>query len=144
MDDDVSDPINASLVALGLVVEARVEVLPRVRRAVTGWLEPLGLTDTDVGSVQVVVSELVANAVEATRPDDEISVGLAEQDRLVSVEVVNPSHRDSPVPIPAMADPFAARGRGLAIVDALAEEMTLAEVEGHTVARCVVRLGRTS
>jgi anti-sigma regulatory factor (Ser/Thr protein kinase) len=122
------------------VVRAGIDVLPDVRREVAAWLVALGAGPADVDLIQLVVSELAANAVEASEPGEEVSVGMAQHDAAVSIEVLNPSRRTSSVAIPAMADPMAARGRGLAIVSALADEVSLAEVDGHTVARCSVPL----
>jgi anti-sigma regulatory factor (Ser/Thr protein kinase) len=126
--------------SLALVAPARIETISRVRRAVASWLGGLTLDDDDAGTVQVVVSELVANAVEASHEGEEIHVHLARRDGAVTVEVVNPSQRTAPVPIPAMADPMATRGRGLAIVGSLADQLSLVEEDGHTVARCRVRV----
>jgi anti-sigma regulatory factor (Ser/Thr protein kinase) len=133
MDDDPYE-------VLSLVAPARIETISRVRRAVASWLGHQPLHDDDAGTVQVVVSELVANAVEASHEGEEIGVRLARRDGAVSVEVLNPSQRSAPVPIPAMADPMATRGRGLAIVGSLAEQLSLVEEDGNTVARCRVRV----
>jgi anti-sigma regulatory factor (Ser/Thr protein kinase) len=127
-------------VPLALAVAARPESLPAVRRAVATWIEPVGIDGDSASAVLVVVSELAANSVEACEPSDQISVRLAASGDRLSVEVSNPSRRTTPVLIPAMADPLAPRGRGLAIVSSLAEEVTLAEIGGQTVARVTLRL----
>ena len=127
-----------ALIAFDWSTVATVAALPAVRRAVTQWVDPLGLDEDEVGALQVVVSELVANAVEASRPDDLVSVRLIDRIDVVVVEVANPSGRSKPVPIPPMADPLASRGRGLAIVRSLSTGLVLAEVDGCTVARCEV------
>jgi anti-sigma regulatory factor (Ser/Thr protein kinase) len=119
-------------------VAASVESLPAVRSSVARWLAPIELSDADLGAVQVVVSELLANAVEATPADQKVSVRLTDQAGSVEVEVVNPSARTAAVPIPPMADPLAPRGRGLAIVRSLSEQLSLSENNGHTVASCRV------
>jgi anti-sigma regulatory factor (Ser/Thr protein kinase) len=113
--------------------------LPALRQSVVGWLEPRRLGEQDLSSVQVVVSELVMNAIEASRPGDEVAVRLACADHTLTVEVRNPSCRREPVPIPAMADPLAPRGRGLAIVGSLTDELSLREVDGQTVAQGIMR-----
>lgn len=128
-----------SLAPLGLEVRARAESLPAVRRAVTSWVEPLGLDEQDVGAMLVVVSELLANSVEACDPADQLSVRMAIAGPSVTIEVSNPSHRSTPVRIPPMADPLSPRGRGLNIVRSLVEDISLAEIDGCTVARARLR-----
>jgi anti-sigma regulatory factor (Ser/Thr protein kinase) len=126
--------------SLTLAVEASPESLSSVRRSVASWIELLGVGPDEAGAVLVVVSELMANSVEACEPDDEISVCLSAEGETVAVEVSNPSRRTSPVRIPSMADPLASRGRGLAIVEALTDDISLCEVDGATVARAELRL----
>ncbi len=125
---------------LDLTVAAEVGSLPGLRRTVTAWLAPRPVDEPDLASVQVVVSELVANAVEASRPGDEVDVHLVVHDGRLTVVVRNPSRRNQPVPIPAMADPLSPRGRGLAIVGSLAEHLDMQEFDGHTVATATLRL----
>ena len=132
--------MSAARADLDLTVAAEVGSLPGLRRSVSAWLAPRPVTDPDLSSVQVVLSELVANAVEASRPGEKVDVHLTLHDRRLTVEVRNPSRRREPVPIPAMADPLSPRGRGLAIVGSLAEHLALAEVDGRTVATATLRL----
>jgi anti-sigma regulatory factor (Ser/Thr protein kinase) len=119
-------------------VTATAKVLPEIRQSVAHWVEPLELDEDDLGAVQVVVSELVANAVEASVDGEKVSVRLTAAPDAVSVEVANRSGRTRPVPIPPMAEPLAPRGRGLAIVRSLSHDLALVEVNGHTVASCRV------
>jgi anti-sigma regulatory factor (Ser/Thr protein kinase) len=125
---------------LDLTLAADVESLPALRRSVAGWLKPRGLGESDLSSVQVVLSELVANAIEASQAGDEVGVRLACAGPTLTVEVRNRSRRQEPVPIPTMADPLAPRGRGLAIVGSLTDQLSLRELDGHTVAQGVLRL----
>jgi anti-sigma regulatory factor (Ser/Thr protein kinase) len=125
---------------LDLTVAAEVESLPGLRRSVTDWLAVHDLVDPDLGSVHVVLSELVANAIEASRPGEQVDVHLGFDHDVLTVEVRNPSTRHEPVAIPPMADPLSPRGRGLAIVGSLTEHLDLAEVDRHTVATATLRL----
>ncbi len=141
MTDGSSPPgVDGGPACLKLTVEACPESLSLVRRSVSKWIEPLGVGAEEAGAVLVVVSELLANSVEACRPTDEISILLSAEGPTMGVEVSNPSRRSSPVRIPTMAEPLAARGRGLAIVEALTEEVSLSEVDGATVARAELRV----
>ncbi len=139
-----SSPVSVARPDLDLTVTAEVGSLPGLRRSVTAWLAPLDLIEPDLGSVHVVLSELVANAIEASHPGEQVDVHLALDGGLLTVEVRNPSRRTEPVAIPAMADPLSPRGRGLAIVGSLTERLALAEVDGHTVARATLRVRRTT
>jgi anti-sigma regulatory factor (Ser/Thr protein kinase) len=123
-----------------VAVVAEVESLPELRRSLARWLAPQGLSEGDLGSVQVVMSELVANAIEASDPRDPVEVRVRMLRNSISVEVRNRSHRDHPVPIPSMADPLAPRGRGLAIVGTLTKDLSLREIDGYTVAIGTLRL----
>ncbi len=128
------------VVTLDLSVDATPGSLPGLRHSVTTWLAPRHLPDTLLNSIQVVLSELVANAVEASGPAEQVDVHLAVQHGAMSVEVRNPSRRTRPVTIPTMADPLSPRGRGLAIVGSLTDELSLEERDGHTVATATLRL----
>lgn len=123
---------------LALVVDSRLDVLTELRATVLAWLEPLHLDENEMGAIPVVLSELVANAVEASRAGEPVHVEVEVGDDAVVVEVRNRSRRHEPVPLPAMADPLAPRGRGLAIVASLADELWLGEVDGCTVARATL------
>jgi anti-sigma regulatory factor (Ser/Thr protein kinase) len=126
---------------LDLHVAADKALIPGLRRSASAWLQPHHLGESDLGAVLVVISELAANAIEASQPDEQVDIHLDCADHRVLVEVRNRSRRTEPVPIPAMADPLAPRGRGLAIVSSLTERLTLDEVDGDTVAIGVLALG---
>ena len=132
---ELADPLD-----FDVAVTAEVEALPELRRSLAAWLAPRGLDEGDLGSLQVVMSELVANAIEASAPGELVEVRVRMLRSALSVEVRNRSHRDHPVAIPSMADPLAPRGRGLAIVGSLTDDLSLREIDGHTVATGTLRL----
>ncbi len=138
--DGRGGPSRPGPVDLTLTVPAEVGSLPALRAAAAEWVGPLQVGETDLGSIQVVLSELAANAIEASRPGDTVEIELSCEAGSVVVVVRNPSRLAAPVPIPAMAEPLAPRGRGLAIVGSLAERLSLREVGGQTVARADLRL----
>ncbi|MFJ2176701.1 ATP-binding protein [Streptomyces sp. NPDC087851] len=81
--------------------------------------EAPGLSDGQVDDVRLIVSELVTNAVRyGTEPGDSVLVVLAVTDACVRVEVRDPVRRR---PRFRVASQERDRGRGLIIVEALAE-----------------------
>ena len=92
--------------------------------------EEWGVDDDLAQDAAMVITELVANAVDHARTESTLSIGVAPEGLCVAVRDARPG----PVPRPAPIDPTAARGRGLQMVDALttAWGVTL-HAEGKTV-----------
>lgn len=93
-----------------------------MRAALLGWRLPR-LVDT----VVLVTSELVTNAIRYGRPP--LSVQLRRSPRQVQLDV----HDGNPVELPVVLGEAAAEvesGRGLGIVLALADEVTVEQVTG--------------
>jgi len=86
------------------------------RRLLTLWRVEPDAIDT----AELVVSELVSNAVKATPPDDEfIAVRIIAINGQVSVEVWSPPDADELVA--TQVGPDSENGRGLAIVEAVSD-----------------------
>ena len=77
--------------------------------------EEWGVDDDLAQDAAMVITELVANAVDHARTESTLSIGVAHEGLSVSVRDTRPG----PVLRPAPIDPMAARGRGLQMVDAL-------------------------
>ena len=77
--------------------------------------EEWGVDDDLAQDAAMVITELVANAVDHARTESTLSIGVAHGGLCVSVRDTRPG----PVLRPAPIDPTAARGRGLQMVDAL-------------------------
>lgn len=103
------------------------EVLAEIRADVARWFTQRGFSADTVERAVLLVSELCSNAVEAG-PDHPIDVRLTlvtgpRPAALIAVSnttlgtIPPPSDRWGP------ADPLAPRGRGLAIVDALSDDV---------------------
>jgi len=92
--------------------------------------EEWGVDDDLAQDAAMVITELVANAVDHARSQSTLSLSLAHEGLWVAVRDARPGA----VPRPAPIDPNAARGRGLQMVDALttAWGVTL-HIDGKTV-----------
>ncbi len=120
-----------------IALHASVDLVPHTtaartaRRAVTDVFTSWGLTQALVEDVTLVVSELVTNAVVHAAPDSpmELSLSLTDQVVRVSVSDASPQH-------PHRRDAGAGDegGRGMAIVDALADRWG---VESQGPGKCI-------
>ena len=105
--------------------------VPRARHVVRRVLDSVGLDETATAEIEIVVSEIVGNAVRHARPlgdgaihvqcdvvpDDGPHVEIAVTDGGAPGRTVSPRHADS----------NATSGRGLFIVDGLADEWGVVE-----------------
>jgi anti-sigma regulatory factor (Ser/Thr protein kinase) len=111
--------------------------VPVARAWIRGWLAGADLGDAAVEAVELVVSELVTNAVRES--DDHLRVMIESQGDSVLIEVFDSGHR-----LPGLADPAvdSTSGRGLRLVASLADDWgTREELSGKTVwARVGVRV----
>jgi anti-sigma regulatory factor (Ser/Thr protein kinase) len=97
--------------------EPPVEAVPLTRRQLSGVLGEWGLTGEAHEDVLLVVTELLSNAVDHGRGPVRLTVEL--RGGSVRVEV----HDTAPgPPRPQPLDPYAVRGRGLQMVEALSSE----------------------
>ena len=94
-----------------------------LRRQFGDWLGGHDVAASTVADWRLILSELAANACEATPPGGEISVGASVADGRVELQVTNPT-AGTPVLTPAPAfDADSDRGRGLLIVDTITDGM---------------------
>jgi serine/threonine-protein kinase RsbW len=92
------------------------------RRRLRGWLADNDVDGDSIEDARVVVSELVANSVRHARPlpDGSILVSWTRKADGVLVSVTDGGSGTRPRPVRASSTAVA--GRGMAIVDMLAEE----------------------
>lgn len=113
--------------------------LSDVRRAIGAWLRAQGVvSQTAVGDVEMVVSELGANVVDHTGSRT-IRIALELSGDRVVIDVVN---RGSAYLVPAIEEwgelVEGSRGRGLRIIRALCAEIVVSGDTEHTHIRCDV------
>ncbi|WP_328549913.1 ATP-binding protein [Streptomyces sp. NBC_00366] len=102
----------------GFTVAAAVEAVPFARRQVTVLVGKLGfsISDETVETVKLLASEVIANAILYSSAPCEVAVTRTDERLRVEVTDTDPS-----LPSAIEAGPDDERGRGLLLVDALAD-----------------------
>jgi anti-sigma regulatory factor (Ser/Thr protein kinase) len=125
--------------AVVLDLEPDLEVVAHVRHRALADLEQAGYAPNRLRDLAVVLSELLTNAVESGTRDAiglEIRVGSARAEVSVTNGLLNggipPRHEWGPV------DVLAHRGRGLAIVEAMAHEVVVERGDDVVTVRAVL------
>jgi anti-sigma regulatory factor (Ser/Thr protein kinase) len=134
------DPEPADGLRLRLPAELRT--LREIRRAVERWADGHGLTEDDLIDVQLAIGEAVSNGIEHGYRDGaagpvELDLELRQEGprRLLAVRVVDHGRWR-----PAPARP-GHRGRGLAMIRSLSEDMCVTSDAQGTVVTFTVVLG---
>ncbi|HEU5084165.1 MAG TPA: ATP-binding protein [Acidimicrobiales bacterium] len=106
---------------------ADTAVIADARAMLHGWLADAGVGDREVvDDLSVVLSELVANAVEASPHDGSVVVRTQLEEGTVVLSVVNDVREwVTPAERWDLDDPLRPGGRGLLIVSALADDVTV-------------------
>jgi len=102
----------------------------RVRQAVVADLRARDLAEKTIDESEIVVSELMTNAIRHARPlaDGCLRVRWKVRGEVVEVEVTDGGSDSVPVPAPAAA--WVSSGRGLRIIRSLAHEWGVGEDKG--------------
>ena len=98
-----------------LVLPADATAPGRARMFLRAATQEWGVGDDLAEDAAMVITELVANAVDHARSQSILSVGVKRGALCVAVRDARPG----PLPRPAPIDPTAPRGRGLQMIDAL-------------------------
>lgn len=108
--------------------EPHVERIGEIRRAVKEELD--GRCSDDLRErIELVLSELLTNAVRAAPLDSVVTADVSYEDGRAVIKVHNisgPQHPPVPDP-PSTVDPSAPRGRGLLIANRLTSELDIDE-----------------
>jgi anti-sigma regulatory factor (Ser/Thr protein kinase) len=115
--------------------------VPVARHLIEDWFRFQPIESDDIADLSIVASELCANAVRAAsgRPGS-VSLRAWTQGDAVVIEVEDDGESDwMPNPDPDAPEPLAEGGRGLYLVRALMDEITVRHGGGATIVRCVKR-----
>ncbi len=101
-----------------------------LRRGLAGWMADAEVDETTIAEVVLAVGELTTNGMEAS-PSGEASVHAEVTPDTLRVVVIN---EGAPFrgPIEERTDPLTLRGRGLALVAALADSVAFGDLDGCT------------
>ncbi|GJM39554.1 MAG: hypothetical protein DHS20C19_29210 [Acidimicrobiales bacterium] len=114
-----------------MTYEGSTATINGARQQVGAWMSAQGCVTADVEIAQLVVSELASNAIEASAPEP-YHVTASWQGRRIRLAVASPADAVL-IPDPALWGPesvLAPRGRGLAIVQALVDDVAVTDEEG--------------
>jgi len=115
-------------------------LLGPLRVEVRGHLEAreADLSERTLDDVELVLAELLANAVEASPEDQEIEVYVGYGTGRVTIEVSDLG-KGFTLPTEILVEPLAERGRGLLLVHAVADRVDVRSAADGTHVRAVVR-----
>lgn len=124
-----------------VVLTAALSSVPAARRRVRDDLLARGVAREVVDDTVLVVTELVSNAIMHARPATDggragVVLLWTIEDSVVLVDVIDGGGRSLPRCAPASA--MDSRGRGLAIVDAVARDWSVKAENGKVTVRAVV------
>jgi len=113
-------------------VPAQAESVPLVREALVADLTARGVAQQTIDEAEIVIAELLANALRHARPLSDGALRIRWKVRLEVVEVEVTDGGSDTVPRPAPKAVWAPSGRGLRIVRSLAHEWGVAEEKAGT------------
>jgi anti-sigma regulatory factor (Ser/Thr protein kinase) len=112
--------------------------IPWARQLAAGWLTAAGASEPVSRDVQLVLSELVTNAVRASRADGDIHIELTAGPLGWGIAVGDRGGGFAPPTNGAATDPLAVGGRGLHVVAEIAGPVSVQDDRGWTVVRTTV------
>lgn len=127
-----------------------LRTLQRARRDVVDWLADHGANEATQEGAALIVSELASNAIQAS-PGSTYSVELSKVDNdHATISVRNKPIDRLPPPRETWRTAgqlslreLSLRGRGLAIVDSLSEDVTLEQLGGELIVTALLQIKRT-
>lgn len=128
--------------------DAHVDLVPANRRHFVSWLEEADLDGEAIDELEVVFSELVANAITASpAASEDVRIRAQMDGSTLVLEVSNHTDRIGlPGPdVAGLEDPLRPSGRGLLIASAFVHSVDIQLEQPHRfVVRCCRHLGASS
>jgi serine/threonine-protein kinase RsbW len=126
------DPAEADGMEIAMVLHLPRDAasVPVSRRVLDGCLQTLGVTPDTRADIALALSEACANVVQHAGAGQEYQVEVSARDGRCAIEVVNAGTWDGALigePVPSTAE----HGRGLQIIDAVADNLQLTGNERH-------------
>jgi anti-sigma regulatory factor (Ser/Thr protein kinase) len=124
--------------------DAQVHAVSACRRAFVSWMRGADVDSGAVDDLEVVFSELAANAVAASPSgSDDVRVCARLDDGVLVLEVSNRTEPDDdpPVSVPDLDDTLRQQGRGLLIARAFVDSVRMeTQLPDRFIVRCRRRL----
>lgn len=127
---------RSTAVDIGVHAVAHRGSVPSVRHLVGAWLHEHAIDGHLGDELLLVVTELVTNAIEASRsPGSRVDVVARLTDHTILVDVVDDGDGFDLDESTGLPGPDSVRGRGLAIVRALTDDVRVGRVDDRTMVR---------
>ena len=118
--------------SLHIEVPATADRLGEIRRQLTEWLQPIGLSDTNVADIVLVVNEACSNSIEHAYRNAApglIRVQAAMTGRQIVIDIADSGVWQAPL------SQDTTRGRGLPIMHAVSDRLELDRTAAGTTVR---------
>lgn len=133
---------RSTAVDLGVHAAAHRCSVPSVRHLVGAWLDEHAIDGHLGDELLLVVTELVTNAIEASRsPESHVEVVARLTDHTVRVDVIDDGEGFDLDRSTGSPGPDSVRGRGLAIIRALTDDVRVGRIADRTLVRVERSLG---
>lgn len=119
-----------------MLIHPHLDEVAVVRLTFGRWLAARGVGDRDRRDLELIVTELTTNAIEASPAPTAIEIAMEHEDNAVSISVANCGREPSAFGPGTDGDAMRERGRGLQIVRALTEGVRTSYDPPVTVVSC--------
>ncbi len=110
-------------------LEASFASLSVGRSWLQGWADDVGIGfGQRRDEMQMVLMELLTNAIEASASSAPVVCELMSDDKNLGLRVMNANPSGNPVEIRKMPEPYALRGRGLALAQEMSDHLEISAV----------------
>ncbi len=113
-------------VVTSMTLGASFSALSQSRSWLQSWADETGLGFGEQrDEMQLVLTELLTNAIEASGETDPVQCELVTDEKAFVLRVINQNPNGNPVEIRKMPDPYSLRGRGLALAQEMSDHLEI-------------------